>query len=479
MSLTYAKDGHLKTIEESLLTDDPSDAPVLGLVEIFSNGEPSCRPIRIGMAPIELGRVSAPGVVVVNDDRVSRRHTRIAAAGAGVRITDLDSRNGTAVDGRRIQDETFSVLPRVLRIGQTLFRFTADLRPFLRGGVEVVDKQVIGPTLRTSREEVARASSTGSTVLITGPSGSGKELAARAFHVAGKREHGPFVAVNCAAIPTGLAEGLLFGAKKGSHSAANTDTDGNIVAADRGTLFLDEIAELDLMVQAKLLRVLEMREVLPLGASVPRKVDVQICCATLKDLRTEVSEGRFRGDLYFRMGRPEVRLPSLIERVEEMPPLALLELGAIDPRLGLHVAFLEAAALRAWPGNVREFLREVRQSARVALDAGRTTVEAKDLSATAGEEIRAAKPSSVPRPAIDHSKDNILATLQREKGNVTRSAKILGMHRNQLRRWLDKNAVDPKAFGETDESPTSGEAEKSDLPPSGLSGSRGLGSKRR
>ncbi len=335
----------IRTIEESVLMDDTSDGPVVGLVEIFSEGEPRCRPIRLGLAPVELGRVAAPGVFVVEDDRVSRRHTRILAVGAGVRITDLGSRNGTAVDGRRIDDKTFAELPRVLRIGQTLFRFTADIRPFLRGGVEQIDKQIIGPTLRVSREEIARAAKDpGNTVLLTGPSGSGKELAARAFHVASGREHAPFVAVNCAAIPTGLAESLLFGARRGSHSAASSDTEGYVQSADKGTLFLDEIAELDITVQAKLLRVLAMREVLPLGATQARKVDVRICTATLKDLRVEVAHNRFREDLYFRIGGPEVRLPALIDRLEEMGPLALIELDAIDPKLTLHVSFIEAAA---------------------------------------------------------------------------------------------------------------------------------------
>ncbi|MFO0755819.1 MAG: sigma 54-interacting transcriptional regulator [Byssovorax sp.] len=436
------------------MAEDPLDAPILGLVQIFSQGEAVCKPIRIGPAALELGRVAGPDAFMVEDDRVSRRHTRIAIAGSGVRVTDLDSRNGTAVDGRRINDETFTTLPRVLRIGQTLFRFTRDLRPFLRGGVEISGREVIGPTLRVSREQIARAAATGNTVLITGPSGAGKELAARAFHEASGRGEHPFIAVNCAAIPTGLAESLLFGAKKGSHSAATVDTDGYVVAADKGTLFLDEIAELDTAVQAKLLRMLEMREVLPLGASRPRKVDVQICTATLKDLRGEVSSGHFRQDLYFRIGRPEVCLPALVERLEEMPSLAQTELVAIDPELKLHVSFIEAAALRAWPGNVREFVQEVKLSGRLARDGKRLSVEAKDLSASAGIEIKEAssRPPSGPRPA-DHSKENILATLRKEKGNVTRAAKALGLHRNQLRRWIDKNKIDPKTYGgeDTDE----------------------------
>jgi transcriptional regulator of acetoin/glycerol metabolism len=474
------KEVAIRTIEESVLTDEGEDGAVAGLVEIFSEGEPRCRPIRLGLAPVDLGRVAAPGVFVVEDDRVSRLHTRVTLTGAGVRITDLGSRNGTAVDGRRVHDETFGQLPRVLRIGQTLFRFTADVRPFFRGGVEVHDKEVVGPTLRVSRDEIVRAAKNGTTVLLTGPSGSGKELAARAFHVASAREQAPFIAVNCAAIPTGLAESLLFGAKKGSHSTASADTEGYVQSADKGTLFLDEIAELDITVQAKLLRVLELREVLPLGASRPRKVDVQVCSATLKDLRVEMMNGRFREDVYFRLAVPAVRLPALIERLEEMPVLAQLELAAVDPRLTLHVSFLEAAALRAWPGNVREFLRELRQSARAALDAPRLVVEAKDLSPAAGEEINATRPSSNPRAAAEQTPDNIRGALLREKGNVTRAARALGMHRNQLRRWLEKNEVDPKTFGDAggEGEPSVDELDPRPAAPTTLKSSKGLSGKR-
>ena len=443
-----ADDFSTKTIEESALLADALDEAAPGLVVIFSDGRPKCLSVRLDKKPVDVGRVKGDGVFVVEDDRVSRRHTRITRKGDSVRVTDLDSRNGTFVDGKRITDETFTRLPRLLRVGQTLFRFTPDIRPFLRAALETTAEGIIGPTLRGSRDWINRAAAAGDTLLLTGPSGSGKELAARAYHAAGRFASGPFIAVNCAAIPQGLAERLLFGARKGAYSGATSDAEGYIQAADRGTLFLDEVAELDLGVQPKLLRVLEMREVVALGAAHPKKVDLQVCAATLKDLRAEVSAGRFREDLYYRIGRPEVRLPSLIDRLEELPTLAAAELERADPRLGLSSGFLEACALRAWPGNVREFLREVRQAARTALDAGRTLVEAKDLSPTAGEEI-----STESRPSIqpDLSRESIEAGLKREHGNVTRTARSLGMHRNQLRRWLTRHNVDPKAFGSSAE----------------------------
>jgi transcriptional regulator with PAS, ATPase and Fis domain len=437
-------DFRTKTIEESALLSDALDEASPGLVVIFSDGRPKCLAIRLDKKPIEIGRVASEGVFVVEDDRVSRRHARIAIKGDTVRVTDLDSRNGVFVDGKRVLDETFPRLPRLLRVGQTLFRFTPDIRPFLRATVEVTAEGIVGPTLRASRDWINRAAAAGDTLLLTGPSGSGKELAARAYHATGRFATGPFIAVNCAAIPQGLAERLLFGAKKGAYSGATSDSEGYVQAADHGTLFLDEVAELDLGVQPKLLRVLEMREVLALGAAHPKKVDLQVCAATLKDLRGEVSAGRFREDLYYRIGRPEVRLPSLIDRLEEVPALAAAELQRADAKLVPSSGFLEACALRAWPGNVREFLREVRQAARAALDGGRSVVEAKDLSPTAGEEISAEVKSSG-QPEL--SREAIEAGLKKEQGNVTRAARVLGMHRNQLRRWLARNSVDPKVFG--------------------------------
>jgi transcriptional regulator with PAS, ATPase and Fis domain len=437
-------DFRTRTIEESALLSDALDEASPGLVVIFSGGRPKCLSIRLDKKPIEVGRVASEGVFVVEDDRVSRRHTRISLKGGSVRVTDLDSRNGTFVDGKRVADETFTRLPRLLRVGQTLFRFTPDIRPFLRATVETTAEGIVGPTLRASRDWINRAAAAGDTLLLTGPSGSGKELAARAYHAAGRFAAGPFIAVNCAAIPQGLAERLLFGARKGAYSGATSDADGYVQAADRGTLFLDEVAELDIGVQPKLLRVLEMREVLTLGAAHPKKVDLQVCAATLKDLRAEVSAGRFREDLYYRIGQPEVRLPSLIERLEELPALAASELQRADPRLVPSSGFLEACALRAWPGNVRELLREVRQAARAALDGGRTVVDAKDLSPTAGEEI-SNESRSPQQPEL--SREAIEAGLKREQGNVTRAARALGMHRNQLRRWLTRHNVDPKIFG--------------------------------
>jgi transcriptional regulator of acetoin/glycerol metabolism len=465
-----AGDTFRTTIDESVLIADSFDRPCPGLVVIFSGGRPRCVPIRLDEGPIVLGRFPADGIAVVDDDRISRRHTKVALRGDSVRVTDLDSRNGTFVDGARVQDETFTRPPRVLRLGQSLLLFVPEIRPFLSSAVEIDQDEVIGPTLRRARQAVVRAAEGGDSLLLTGPSGAGKELAARAFHAASGAK-GSFVAVNCATIAAGLAERLLFGARKGTYSGATSDSEGYVQAADGGTLFLDEVAELDVAVQPKLLRVLELHEVVSLGASHPRKIDVRICAATLKDLRAEVTAGRFREDLYYRIGRPEVRLPSLLERLEDLPWLVSRELDRVDPKLSAHPSLLEACALRAWPGNVRELLGEIRRAGREAIAEGRTAVKDRDLADSAGREIaESRRPASVTTAAsqtgsAELPRETIEAALRREQGNVTRAAKALGLHRNQLRRWIAKNNVDPKAFGGGADDETNADGDRPSLDP--------------
>ena len=198
------------------------------------------------------------------------------------------------------------------------------------------------------------------------------------------------VAVNCAAIPHALAQRLLFGARRGSHSG-EAHAAGYVQQADGGTLFLDEIAELDLQVQAELLRVLESHEVVPLGASRPRKVDFALCSATSKDLRALVAAGALREDLYVRIATPAVTLPPLRDRPEEIPALIAHELAARSPALAPHVSLVEQCLLRPWPGNVRELIAELRAAAQAAIADGHR-VTAGHLAATAGSAFGDAMP---------------------------------------------------------------------------------------
>jgi transcriptional regulator with PAS, ATPase and Fis domain len=255
--------------------------------------------------------------------------------------------------------------PTVLRAGASLFLFCADVRRFAGRRVEVEGGIVVGPTLRAIRDQIGQAARAGLVLHMTGETGAGKEVAARWFHEASARARGPFVAVNCAAVPAALAERLLFGARRGAYSGADADADGYVQAADTGTLFLDEVGELEPSTQAKLLRVLETREVLPLGASKARRVQLGLVSATHADLRAAVADGRFRADLYFRIGRPAVALPALRDRREEIPWL-LAQALAGEKTEGADASLVETALLRSWPGNARELLVETRSAALTA-----------------------------------------------------------------------------------------------------------------
>ncbi|HMG57065.1 MAG TPA: sigma 54-interacting transcriptional regulator, partial [Kofleriaceae bacterium] len=252
----------------------------------------------------------------------------------------------------------------------------------------------------------------------------------------------------CAAIPAGVAERLLFGTRRGAYSGADHDADGYLVAADRGTLFLDEIGELEPLVQAKLLRALESREVLPLGSAKPRKIELRVVAATLRDLRHEVAERRFRGDLYHRIGRPEVHLAPLRERLEDMPSLIARTAERAAPGLAIAPALIETCLLRPWPGNTRELIGEIRRAALAARDAGAGELGLDDLEPTTGLRIEGrAGCDTVPTgelaarhvPAALPDRDTIARALAAEGGNVARTARVLGLHRNQLRRFLARH----------------------------------------
>jgi len=223
------------------------------------------------------------------------------------------------------------------------------------------DKPLIysGPAMKQVVELVRRVAGATSPILITGETGTGKELVARAIHREGARATGPFVPVNCGAIAPTLLESELFGHARGAFTGADRSRDGLFRSADGGTLFLDEIGELPLDLQPKLLRVLQEGEVLPVGETRTRRIDVRVLAATARDLRSEVSEGRFREDLFYRLNVVEIHVPPLRERTEDIPLLAAHFLESIACRDGRPVQNLAEDAVATlsgyrWPGNVRE-----------------------------------------------------------------------------------------------------------------------------
>jgi transcriptional regulator with GAF, ATPase, and Fis domain len=436
-----------ETCDDSRRMTGPGLDPLAGIMVVLAAGRPASHAVEVGPAGLEIGRGALDGLLE-NDERISRRHVRIARRTSGWSVEDLGSRNGTYVDGRLLgPGEPFVGRPALIRVGRTLVWALDDVRSLLghTAPPDSGDGPIVGGVLRRALGEIALASRSSDTLLVLGESGAGKELAAKAFHEArhGAESAAPLVAVNCAAIPEGLAEGLLFGARKGAYSGATNDSEGYIQAAHQGTLFLDEIAELDPLVQAKLLRVLETREVMPLGASRPKKVAISICAASHRRLRDEVAAGRFREDLYFRIGRPEVQIPPLRERLDEIPWFIARELRRVSPELTGSAAFVEVCALRPWPGNVRELLREVTRAAHRAIEAKSAVVEPEHLLDEAGVAMHPAPEGSgpsAPRAGLTRwSEDEIRKALSDNGGNVRATARALEVHRNQLRRWLEKH----------------------------------------
>jgi transcriptional regulator of acetoin/glycerol metabolism len=406
-----------------------------GLVLVFSGQQPQLTALPVDEGVLVLGRGEQ---LPLEDTMLSRRHAQISRNGNRFLVRDLQSRNGTFVDGERVSDALWARTGAAIRLGGTILLTCADINPYAAGSVVVSSERVLGIELQAVWAEIARLAESHDCLHVQGETGSGKELVARQFHRAGRHGDGPFVAVNCATIPPLLAERLLFGARKGAYSGADADTEGYLQAADGGTLFLDEVADLGPEVQAKLLRVIETREVLPLGATRPRHVSVRLCSAAHRDLRQEVALGRFRQDLYYRIARPTINLPPLRERRAELPWLAAWILKRANPDLTLHVTAIEEVMLRPWPGNVRELSAEIVTAAAQARAQGSTQLKGSHLSASAGRAIESpARPNAAPDRA------GIIRALEENGGRVASAARALGMHRTQLRRLIARHQIDP------------------------------------
>jgi transcriptional regulator with PAS, ATPase and Fis domain len=284
-----------------------------------------------------------------------------------------------------------------------------------------------------------RVAKVDSTILITGESGAGKERVARLIHDESARTAGPFLAINCAAVPETLLESELFGHARGSFTGASQDRAGLFEAANGGTLFLDEVGELSLAMQVKLLRVLQEREVRRVGENRNRPIDVRIVTATNKNLLLEVAEKRFREDLYYRLKVVELSVPPLRRRNEDLLPLARLLLAESALHMKKSVEGLSGPAADrllgyAWPGNVRELANVMERAVAVA-KRGRIDVE--DLP----PEVRLAavpspKASGLIRRLDEIEKDYILATLEAKHGNRTTTASLLGIGIATLHRKL-------------------------------------------
>lgn len=295
---------------------------------------------------------------------------------------------------------------------------------------------------------IARAAQSNAVVLIEGESGTGKELCARALHTHGPRASRAFVAQNCAAVPEALLESELFGHARGAFTGADRARPGLFEQADGGTLFLDEIGEASLAIQAKLLRVLQEREVRPVGATSARRIDVRLVSATNRDLRAETAAGRFRLDLYYRLCVFPIPLPPLRERREDIAPLArhfLARFAAYEqkPLAGFHAETLARMERYAWPGNVRQLENEVHRLVICAEPGDEIAPDA--LAPWVVEEFTVQPGADAPlRELIRQVETAIVQSRLREHGyRRTETARSLGMTRESLWKKLRALGIDP------------------------------------
>jgi DNA-binding NtrC family response regulator len=391
--------------------------------------------------------------IVLTDDTVSRYHLELQVRRDGIRVTDLDTTNGTSLQGSRVGTITVAGSSR-LRIGK-------------RTEIEIVPESATVPLGEYAGEQFGRAigrasamkklfslldrvAPTDSTVLLEGETGTGKEALAEAIHRASDRANGPYVIVDCASIPRELIGSELFGHVKGAYTGAAADKVGLIETASGGTLFLDEIGELALDLQPQLLRVLEKRQVRRVGDTRPIDVDIRIVAATHRDLKEMSRGGGFREDLYYRLAVVRAVVPPLRARTADIPLLArhfATQLGRGD----FHPPPSLIAALERhdWPGNVRELRNVVERALSLGADALPTNIRNAPLR----------RPDSPPAPASGPAPDDVLdlpfkeaksqliesfereyltQLLERHRGNISQAANEAGIDRNYIHRLVKK-----------------------------------------
>lgn len=422
--------------------------------------------------------------LVLDDDQVSRYHAEIYQEGEDFHIQDLASTHGTWVNKVRVKDAWLKS-GATIKVGGTALKFSVvaeklDVTPSqhdtlgsLVGRTEVM-RQVMGI--------IEKVAPTGATVVLEGETGTGKEVVARTIHQHSMRSGHPFIVFDCGAVAQNLIESELFGHEKGSFTGALASRQGLFEMAHGGTIFLDEIGELALDLQPKLLRALEQREIRRVGGNRPVKIDVRVVAATNRDLAQEVKAGRFREDLFYRLGVVRMKLPPLRERRDDIPLLAqhMLRVSTFNkqgdaPRVkGLSYEAREALKGYEWPGNVRELGNVVERACSFAEG---DLIQVEDLpdhiSGSSGprsrrHETQATEPlrggPSGPALHTDLSfkdakelwngsfeKDYLAAVLQRHSGNLSQAAREAEVDRKHFRRLARKYGLVAGAPGEEED----------------------------
>jgi transcriptional regulator with PAS, ATPase and Fis domain len=406
------------------------------------DGPDRAPPIRIAQ-PIFVVGTGENADLRLTDTTVSREHLRLRLTDDGLTIQDGASRNGTWASGVRI--ESALVVSDVrLSLGATTLMIRVEAAPTeleVSASSRFGEALGVSPAMRYVFALLERAAATDLTVLLEGESGVGKEVLAHAIHASSARSAGPFIPVDCGAIPANLLESELFGHARGAFTGASSDRAGLFLEANGGTLFLDEIGELPLDLQPKLLRALEQREIRPVGTNRPIPIDVRVVAATNRGLHAAVERGEFREDLLYRLSVVRVVVPPLRDRREDILPLAQRFLA----RMGYEGNFppdVEGMLLAyAWPGNVRELHNVVQRFAALGVRDRETLLSSPSLASASVvppdaldapyHEARQRVMESFERAYVEHA-------LARTDGVVVRAAEQSGIARASFYRMLER-----------------------------------------
>jgi transcriptional regulator with GAF, ATPase, and Fis domain len=417
--------------------------PSVELVVVDGPSRGTRFPVEGGVAKIG----SSPGSqLCVIDETVSRVHCEVRVRAGEILVRDLGSTNGTLLDGVRIR-EAFAAGGSVLRLGNSAVRVEVGEEPSF---VEVSERsgfgELVGASLDMRRlyAVLERVAPTDTTLLIQGETGTGKDVVARSLHAASHRANGPFVPVDCGAIPESLFESELFGHVRGAFSGAVADRKGVFEEAAGGTLFLDEIGELPLSLQPKLLRAIETRAIRRVGSNAERPVDVRIVAATNRPLARFVNEGSFREDLYYRLAVVEVTVPPLRARKEDIPILAHHFHARLRSSADkLPDDFVAMLSTRSWPGNVRELKNFIERSVSLGFVQRKGAAPSAPPVGSLESMVPVDLPLKDARQAWMDSFESVYVRtlLKKTGGNVTRAAEAAGVSRRFLQRMLARLGV--------------------------------------
>ena len=422
--------------ETLILRPDPRNAKSGTL--LVAAGTANEKSYTVGVDPIVIGK-DPTADIALDDPAVSWRHCEVKRTSAGVHIKDLESRNGTVVGGVAMESGLL-FHGSTIRVGETEIYFLSDQEEEAGADGPTSFGSAVGtsPVMRKLFALLERLAPTDLSVTLIGETGTGKDVLARALHGASKRKDRDFVVFDAGSVAATLIESRLFGHTKGAFTGAISDHQGQFEAANGGTLFLDEIGELNLELQPKLLRALEQRTIVRLGGSTEIPVDVRIISATNRELTTEVEEGRFREDLFFRLGVAVVRVPPLRDRREDIPLLVQAFSEDLPRKVTFSNAAIAVLQAQQWPGNVRELKNVLALAAAVSES---DVLEPRDFLSFSKQRTRAKTLDGLPLAGrtLDSIEANaIRQTLEDCNGNKTHAAKALGIASSTLYEKLKK-----------------------------------------